>query len=103
MSITNAYTVLYSAALVYLTLLMAVMLGRAVFVSGVVNRLIAVNMISTMVNAAILILASMLKENWLADVALIYTMISFVTVLILSRVIIPAPGGDGAGEEESHE
>ena len=102
MSITTANTTLYSAALVYLAVLMAVMLMRAICVSGVTNRLIAINMIGTMVNAAILILSSMLKESWLVDVALIYTMISFVTVLILARVMIPAPAA-ASGEEESHE
>ena len=105
MGITNAYTCLYSAALVYLALLMAVMLARAICVSGVTNRLIATNMIGTMVNAAILILSAMLKENWLIDVALIYTMISFVSVLILTRVIIPARDQTrpASGKEAPHE
>ena len=99
MNISTAYTYLYSAALVYLAILMAVMLMRAICVPGVANRLIATNMIGTMVNAAILILSSMLKESWLIDVALIYTMISFVTVLILTRVIRPpVPDCRGAGE-----
>ena len=102
MNISTAYTYLYSAALVYLAILLAVMLMRAICVPGVANRLIATNMIGTMVNAAILILSSMLKESWLIDVALIYTMISFVTVLILTRVIIPAHA-IGPGKEENHE
>ena len=72
----------------------------AIRVSGAVNRLIATNMIGTMVNAAILILSARLKESWLIDVALIYTMISFVSVLILSRISIPAGPGDGAEEED---
>ena len=90
MSITEAYTILYSSALVYLAMLMAVMLIRAVQTQGTVNRLIATNMIGSMVNAAILILAARLQETWLTDVALIYTMISFVTVLIMSRISLPA-------------
>ena len=89
MSITSAYTLLYSAALVYLGVLMAVMLVRAVQVPGVTNRLISTNMIGTLVNMAILILSAKLNESWLIDVALIYTMISMVSVLILSRVALP--------------
>ena len=100
MSITSAYILLYSAALVWLAVLMTVMLVRAIRVSGAVNRLIATNMIGTMVNAAILILSARLKESWLIDVALIYTMISFVSVLILSRISIPAGPGDGAEEDD---
>ena len=81
------------------------LLARAICVSGVTNRLIATNMIGTMVNAAILILSAMLKENWLIDVALIYTMISFVSVLILTRVIIPARDQTrpASGKEAPHE
>ena len=89
MSIDSAYSALYSGALVYLALLMCVMLCRAVRLRGVTNRLIAVNMIGTMINASILILSVKMKESWLLDVALIYTMISFVSVLILARVSIP--------------
>ena len=100
MSITSAYILLYSAALVWLAVLMTVMLVRAIRVSGAVNRLIATNMIGTMVNAAILILSARLKESWLIDVALIYTMISFVSVLILSRISIPAGPKDGTEEED---
>jgi len=100
MSITSAYTLLYSAALVYLGVLMAVMLVRAVQVPGVTNRLISTNMIGTLVNMAILILSAKLNESWLIDVALIYTMISMVSVLILSRVALPAEK-NGAPEKET--
>ena len=92
MNIATAYTVLYSSALVYLAVLMAVMLVRAVRTQGTVNRLIATNMIGTMINAAVLILSARLQESWLIDVALVYTMISFVSVLILSRISLPAAG-----------
>ena len=39
--------------------------------------------------AGIVILSRLLGEAWLLDVALIYTMISLVSVLILARVLIP--------------
>ena len=93
MSVSEAYTILYSAALVFLALLLAVMLLRSTRGPGAADRLLSINMIGTLVNAAILILSALLHESWLVDVALIYTMISFVSVLILARVFIPAKPG----------
>ena len=45
-------------------------------------------MIGTMVIAAFLILCALLEESYLADVALIYALISFVSVLIFAAVYI---------------
>ena len=90
MSVSTAYTILYSAALAFLALLLAVMLLRSTRGPGVTDRLLSINMIGTLVNVAILVMSALLRESWLIDVALIYTMISFVSVLILARVAIPA-------------
>lgn len=93
MSVSQAYTVLYSASLVCIAILMAVMLLRSARGPGVPDRVLSINMIGTLANAAILVLSALLHESWLVDVALIYTMISFVSVLILARVYIPVKPG----------
>ena len=109
MSVAEAYTILYSAALFVITVLLAVMLIRTTKSPGITDRLLAINMIGTLVNAGILIMSALLKETWLIDVALIYTMISFVSVLILARVSVPAdparkifssPAGPGLPDED---
>ena len=46
-------------------------------------------MICTMVIACTCILAYFLNETYLFDVALLYALISFITVLILSATYIP--------------
>lgn len=94
MSVENAYRLLYGAALAWLTALAGIMLFRSVRSAGVTGRLLCVNMIGTLVNGVILILAELLRESWLMDVALIYTMISFVSVLILVRVAAQAEDRD---------
>ena len=43
-------------------------------------------MMGTMVIAAISILAVMMQEGYLLDVAIIYAMISFLAVIIISKV-----------------
>ena len=101
MSLENAYNTLYAAALLLLALLLTVMMVRSARGPGVTDRLLSINMMGTLVNAAIVILSARLGESWLVDVALIYTMISFVSLLILARVLIPAKPGRKAFRGES--
>ena len=46
----------------------------------------AINMMGTMVMVAIAILAVMVQEGYLVDICLIYAMISFLAVIILTKV-----------------
>lgn len=89
MSIEDAYQTLYSVALLVFAVLLIIMLVRAARGPGVPDRLLSINMIGTLVIASILVLSSLLSELWLVDVALTYTMISLISVVILARVYIP--------------
>ncbi|XME03669.1 monovalent cation/H+ antiporter complex subunit F [Lachnospiraceae bacterium C1.1] len=90
MTISEAYRALYTVALIILAILIGIMLIRAVKGPRVTDRILSVNMIGTMVISSILILSQMLGENYLIDVALIYAMISFLSVIILAAVYIPS-------------
>ena len=90
MTVWEAYTCLYTGALVILAVLIGVMLIRSIRGPGVTDRILSINMIGTMVISCIAVLYAYLGESYLLDVALIYTMISFVTVLVLASVYIPA-------------
>ena len=90
MTVGEAYTCLYTGALVILVVLIGVMLIRSIRGPGVTDRILSINMIGTMVISCIAVLYAYLGESYLLDVALIYTMISFVTVLVLASVYIPA-------------
>lgn len=63
-------------------------LVRAIRGPRFTDRVIAVNMINTMVVAMICILSVFLKEDFLVDVALIYALLSFLTVIVLAQLII---------------
>lgn len=107
MSLHDAYQTLYSVALLVIAALLAVMLLRSARGPGVTDRLLSINMIGTLVNCAIVVLSALLGEGWLVDVALIYTMISLVSVLILARVMIPEHPGrkpfrKHSGEDGGH-
>lgn len=51
------------------------------------DRVIAVNIIGSVGNAAIAIIATIYKQNFLADVAILYTMLSFTAVMVMSRIM----------------
>ena len=89
MDVQQASRLLDTAALLVLAALLAVMLIRSIRGPGVTDRLLSINMIGTLVIASIVVLSRLLGESWLLDVALIYTMISLLSVLILARVYIP--------------
>lgn len=50
------------------------------------DRIVVVNSIGTMTITIIAILAVMLEESYLLDVCLIYAMISFVAVIVLTKI-----------------
>ena len=80
------YHGLFIVLLVILALLFFACLIRAVVGPRMADRIVAVNMMGTMVIVAIAILAVMLKEGYLVDICLIYAMISFLAVIILTKV-----------------
>ena len=89
MSVENAYRILFLGALIWFGLLLLITLIRAIIGPRVTDRILSINMICTMVIACTCILASFLNETYLFDVALLYALISFITVLILSATYIP--------------
>lgn len=88
MTIEQAYSHLYFIVLICLAVLIGITLIRSVKGPLVTDRLLAVNIICAMVIAAVLILCELLKEAYLLDVALIYALISFISVLVFASVYI---------------
>ena len=81
-----AYRTVYVGALIFLALMIFLCLIRAVKGPSIADRIVAVNMMGTMVMVIIAILALMLKEGYLVDICLIYAMISFLAVVVLTKV-----------------
>ncbi len=85
-TLETAYRAVYVGALVFLALMTFLCLIRAVKGPRVADRIVAVNMMGTMVMVMIAILALLLKEGYLVDICLIYAMISFLAVIVLMKV-----------------
>lgn len=63
-------------------------LVRAVLGPSVADRLVAVNMMGTIVIVMIASLAIMLGEGYLVDISIIYAMMSFLAVIVLAKIYI---------------
>ncbi len=84
----NAYQLLYTAALGVLGVLLFLSLIRSILGPRIADRIVAVNMIGTITICIVCILALKLAEGYLADVALIYAMLSFLAVVVLSKIYL---------------
>lgn len=84
--ISKAYNGLFTGAVLILAVLVILSIIRSVRGPRTADRIIAVNMTGTMVISIIAILSVYLNENYLVDVCLIYAMISFLGVVVLSKV-----------------
>ena len=82
----EAYSILYIAALVVIGALLLACLVRAIRGPRIADRVIAVNMIGTLIVITICILSFLMDEGYLADIAMIYTMLSFLAVVLLTKV-----------------
>ncbi len=83
---SNLYNILYTAALVIIGLLVIACLIRAIRGPRIADRVIAINMIGTLIVITICILSFMMQESYLVDIAMIYTMLSFLAVVLLTKV-----------------
>ena len=70
------------AALSFLALI------RAILGPRLADRILAINMIGTITIAAIALLSFYLGESSLLDICLIYAVISFVAVIVITKIYI---------------
>jgi len=86
MNVATAYQTLYTAVLVVLSVLAFLCLVRAIRGPRIADRIVSINMISTLTIAMICVLANAQNQGYLADVALIYALVGFLAVVVLCKV-----------------
>ena len=77
-----------SAGAVVLALLILATQVRAVLGPRFTDRIVAVNVISTLVIAELMLLSVWLREDFLVDIALVFALLSFLAVVVASRLVI---------------
>ncbi len=86
MELVQRFDWIFHIILIVLAIMLILCLIRAVIGPRIADRLVAVNMMGTMVMVIISVLALIMNEGYLVDICLIYAMISFLAVVVLTRV-----------------
>ena len=86
MALAQQFEWIFHIILIILAVMLLLCLIRAVIGPRIADRLVSVNMMGTMIMCIIVILGVVLEEGYLADIALIYAMISFLAVVVLTKV-----------------
>ena len=88
--------------LVVLALLTLACLIRSIIGPRIADRIVSINMISTISLAMIAVLTRVLGESYLADVALIYALLGFLAVVVLCKVFMGIALEKKEQEEKKH-
>ena len=86
MTLDRAYELFFDVVLAVQGIILFLCLIRSIIGPSVPDRIVAVNMVGTNTIALIAVLAVRLGESYLADIGLIYAMISFLAVVLLTKV-----------------
>ena len=86
MELIQRFDWIFHIVLVILAIMLLLCLLRAILGPTIADRLVAVNMMGRMVMVIIPILALLMGEGYLVDICLIYAMISFLAVVVLTKV-----------------
>lgn len=86
MNLNDVTDNILTVVLVILAVFVLICLLRAVIGPRVADRIVCVNMMGTMVMVIIAILSIKMKEGYLADICVLYAMISFLAVVVLCKV-----------------
>ena len=86
MELVQQFSGLFYGILSVLAVMLLLCLIRAVIGPRIADRLVAVNMMGTMVMVIIAVLAVVKDQGYLVDICLIYAMISFLAVVVLTRI-----------------
>lgn len=84
----KAYEFLFGGALIILALCIIAIVIKAIIGPRLTDRIVCVNMASTAVTSCIVILAIFLGESYLLDVSIIYVLVSFIAVVVLTNVFV---------------
>ena len=76
--------IIFIISMVILSLSIIAIFLRSVIGPTVADRIICINMIGTKIIIFICMIAGYLKEDFLIDVALVYALINFVSIVVLA-------------------
>ncbi len=81
---SNFKDIIMLASLITLSISIIAIFIRALAGPRVADRIICINMIGTKIIIIICLIASLLKEDFIIDVAIVYALINFVSMVVLT-------------------
>ena len=85
-ALNQAYGIVLTALPIVLAVMVILCLIRAIKGPKIADRIVAINMMGTITMVIIAILAVRMNEGYLVDICIIYAMISFLAVTLLTKV-----------------
>ncbi|GFI22305.1 Na(+)/H(+) antiporter subunit F1 [Lachnospiraceae bacterium] len=85
-ALETAFEIVMTVFPVILALMVFLCLIRAIKGPRIADRIVAINMMGTLTMVIIAILAVKMNEGYLVDICIIYAMISFLAVTLLTKV-----------------
>lgn len=79
---------MWIASMVFLSVTIFFCLLRGITGERFTDKILAVNVINVKVIILIIILGVFLEKSYLIDIAIVYAVISFLSIVILSRIFI---------------
>ncbi len=84
--LNQAYAIVLTVFPIVLAMMVILCLIRAIKGPKTADRIVAINMMGTITMVIIAILAVKMNEGYLVDICIIYAMISFLAVTLLTKV-----------------
>lgn len=84
MTIINFTNIVFIVSMIILSLSIIAIFLRAVIGPTVADRIICINMIGTKIIIFICMIAGYLREDFLIDVAIVYALINFISMVVLT-------------------
>ena len=84
MTIINFTNIVFIVSMIILSLSLIAIFLRAVIGPTVADRIICINMIGTKIIIFICMIAGYLREDFLIDVAIVYALINFISMVVLT-------------------
>ena len=84
-TIKNAYQILLWISTIFLSLSVFACLVRAILGPRLTDRIVSINVICTKVIILIAILSCLFDKGSMLDIAIVYAMISFLAIVVLSK------------------
>lgn len=101
--IEQCYQYLFWGALILLGLCVLAVMVYIIRARLTVDRIIGINLIGTVIAIVISVLTYLLGEDYLADIAIVYVVLSFIAVMLLCRIYINLYHRRKPGKEEQED